>query len=155
MVTMSGIEEFLSQRALALAGVSRDGRGFGNVVRRELRARGYDLRLIHPEADAIDGEPCVRSVANVAREVGGLVLVTPPAATERLVREAAAAGIARVWIQQGGESSDALRFCEQNAVDVVHGQCILMYAAPVKGIHAFHRTLCRVFHKLPPVTVSA
>jgi prephenate dehydrogenase len=85
------IDDFLAQKSLALVGVSRDGRkGFGNALRKELAAQGYVLHVVHPEADGIADQPCARALAEVAADVGGVVLVTPPAETEKLVREAAA-----------------------------------------------------------------
>lgn len=149
MVSKRAIDEFLAQKSLALAGVSRSGKGFGNMVRKELRSKGYDLRLIHPETDSIDGQACARNVKELSGKVGGLILVTPPTATLSLVREAAEAGIRRVWMQQGAESAEAIRFCEENGISAVHGQCILMYPEPAGFPHRFHRWLLRIFGRLP------
>jgi predicted CoA-binding protein len=75
----AAIEELLSQRSLALVGVSRDGTaGFGNAVRKELLEKGYQLFVVHPEADQIADQPCAHTLAEVAPRVGGVVLVTPP-----------------------------------------------------------------------------
>jgi len=51
------IGQFLAQPALALAlvGLSRSGKKFGNVACRELKAKGYRVYPIHPSADVIDG----------------------------------------------------------------------------------------------------
>jgi len=150
VVSRAVIDDFLAQRSLALAGVSRDGRtGFGNAVRKDLAAKGYAMLVVHPEAETIGGQPCARSVREVADRVGGLVLVTPPAATEGLVREAAEAGIRRVWMQQGAESAEAIRVCEERGIAVVHHECIMMFSEPVGSFHGFHRWLRRVFRGLP------
>jgi len=149
MVSRATIDDFLAQKTLALAGVSRSGKGFGNAVRKELTANGYTVLLVHPEADTIDGHACARSLREVASRVGGVVLVTPPEATSRLVREAAAAGIRRVWMQQGAECADAVRFCQEHAVAAVHHQCILMFNEPGAWPHRFHRRLRALFGRLP------
>jgi len=149
MVKRATIDDFLAQKTLALVGVSRDGKGFGNAVRKELAAKGYTLLLVHPEADAIEGTRCARSVRDVADRVGGVILVTPPAATAKLVREVAEAGIGRVWIQQGAESDEAIRYCEQHGVKVVHHQCVLMFSEPAAFPHRLHRGLLRLFGRLP------
>ena len=65
------------------------------------------------------------------------------------MREAAAAGIRRIWIQQGAESREALDFCAANGLPAVSKQCILMFAEPVGSFHAFHRWVAKVFGKLP------
>ncbi|MBK8938895.1 MAG: CoA-binding protein [Polyangiaceae bacterium] len=134
------IDDFLAQTSLALVGVSRDGkRGFGNAVRKELSGKGYTLHVVHPEADRIGDQPCAHTLAEVAGEVGGVVLVTPPEQTLKLVEEAAALGIPRVWMQQGAESSEAIRACEERGLAVVHGECILMFAEPTAWLHRAHR----------------
>ncbi len=149
MVSRETIDQFLAERTLALVGVSRNGKGFGNVIRKELIAKGYRVLLVHPEADSVSGQPCAHSLTEVAKEANGVVLVTPPAATTQLVRQAVEAGIRRIWMQQGAESDEAIRFCEENKVPVVHHQCLLMFAEPAGGIHRFHRGLKRLFGRLP------
>ena len=138
MTSKSSIDAFLVQETLALAGVSRSGGKFGNKVLENLFGKGYEVLPIHPEASEIDGVHCYPSLADLPAEVGGLVLVVPPAQTERLVREAGEAGIGRVWMQPGAESDAAIRYCEQHGIDVVHGECIMMLAQP-KGIHRADR----------------
>jgi predicted CoA-binding protein len=145
------IDEFLSQRSLALVGVSRDGNtGFGNAVRKELLEKGYELFVVHPEADAIADQPCAHTLAEVAPRVGGVILVTPPPQTLKLVEEAAACGVRRIWMQQGAESPEAVELCRQRGISVVSGECILMFAEPTAWFHRAHRWACETFGHLPP-----
>jgi predicted CoA-binding protein len=149
MATRQAVEGFLAQKRLALAGASRKGRKFGNLVLKSLRKKGYEVFPIHPTAEELSGVRCYPSLAELPKEVGGLVLVVPPAQTEKLVQEAAAAGIKRIWMQQGAESPEAINFCEQNGITAVHGECIMMFAEPTAFLHRFHRWLWGVFGKLP------
>jgi uncharacterized protein len=64
------------------------------------------------------------------------------------MRKAAAAGIKRVWLQQGSESSEVLRECEQLGLDVTSRECILMFAR-LTGIHKAHRWVWGLLGKLP------
>jgi predicted CoA-binding protein len=148
MTTQASVEEFLAEKDLAIAGVSRSGKGFGNAVIKDLTGKGYQMHPVHPEVDEVGGFRCFRTIADLPNDVGGLVLVVPPEQTEKLVREAKNAGIQRVWMQQGAESAEAIRFCEENGIDAVHGECIMMFAEPT-GMHRFHRWLNGVFGKLP------
>ncbi|OFV81824.1 MAG: hypothetical protein A2W26_07970, partial [Acidobacteria bacterium RBG_16_64_8] len=61
--------------------------------------------------------------------------------SEQAVREAIEANIPRVWLQRGCESKAAIELCGQEGIPLVHGECVLMYAEPVRSIHAFHRWL--------------
>jgi len=148
-ISRKEVSEFLSQRTLALVGISRQGNKFGNAVCRELKAKGYSVYPVHRQAREIGGERCWPDFASLPQPVGGVVLVVPPAETEKLVREAFQAGIRRIWMQQGAESADAIRFCEQQGISVVHGECILMFAEPTAWFHRIHRGLNRLFGKLP------
>ncbi len=149
MTSRAAVDAFLAQTTLALAGASRTGKKFGNTVLKELRGKGYEVVPVHPEAETVDGLPCVQSLAHLPRSVGGLILVVPPHASERLVAEAAAAGIQRLWLQQGSESEEALQRCREAGISAVAGECILMFAEPAGFVHRVHRGLWRILGKLP------
>jgi predicted CoA-binding protein len=148
MTSQASVDGFLAQDTLAIAGVSRNGKGFGNAVLEDLTNKGYEVLPVHPEATKLGGVPSFPSLRKLPKKVGGLILVVPPQQTEKLVREAKEAGIERIWMQQGAESAEAIRFCEDNDIDAVYGECIMMFAQPT-GIHRFHRWLRSVFGKLP------
>jgi hypothetical protein len=148
MVSKATIDDFLDQKTLALAGLSRSGKKFGNAVLKDLSGKGYEVLPIHPETAEIGGVRCFPSLEELPTKVGGLVLVVPPAQTETLVKEAHEAGIDRVWMQQGAESGEAIHYCEDHGMDVVHGECIMMFAQP-RGIHKAHRWLRGALGKLP------
>ena len=149
MTSKAAIEDFLAQRKLAVVGVSRRGKKFGNTVYRELIAKGYTVFPVNPHADSIDGQRCYPSLTSLPEPVDGAVIVVPPAETENVVRQAAEAGLRRVWMQRGAESSAAIRYCEEQGISVVHGQCILMFAEPTAFFHRLHRWIWRVTGKLP------
>ena len=149
MVSRSRIDEFLAGKRLAVVGVRRSGQGFGATVLPELERKGYQLHVVHPEADTLGKRPCVRSLAELAGKVDGVLLVTKPEVTERLLREAAAAGIGRVWMQRGAENAAALRTAEELGLSVVHGECILMFAEPAGFPHRVHRFFRSVSGNLP------
>lgn len=147
--TRARIDEFLSRKKLALAGASRSGKKFGNVILRELRSKGYEVVPVHPDAETIDGVGAVRSVGDLPHDIGGLIVVLPPQTTQTVVAEAVAAGIDRIWIQQGAASDATERFCEEKDVEAVHGECILMFAEPAAWIHRAHRFIRGAFGRLP------
>lgn len=148
MNTRSAIDGFLKQPALALVGLSRSGKKFGNVACRELKAKGYRVYPIHPSADSIDGTRCYSSFSALPEPIDALLVVVPPAQALSVVREAAAAGIHRVWLQQGASSPAVLAACAELGLETVSGECILMYAAPA-GVHKFHGWIWRVLGKMP------
>ena len=148
VTTKAAIDAFVALPALAIDGVSRSGKKFGNAACRELRARGYRVYPIHPSADVIDGVRCYSRFADLPEPVDAALVVVPPAESSAVVREAPAAGIHHVWLQQGAESVDVLQTCHNLGLTFVWGECILMFTQPT-GIHKAHQWLWRVLGKLP------
>ena len=144
----ASIEAFLAEPAMAVVGVSRSGKGFGNAAARELRRKGYRIHPINPQADLIDGERCYRSFAELPEPVRALLVVVPPDQALNVVQEAANAGIRRVWLQQGAESPLATLACDELGLDVIAGECILMFAKPT-GVHKAHKWIWGLMGKLP------
>ncbi len=149
MVSRAVIDDFLAQKQIAIVGVSHGGQGFGNLALRELRNQGYAPVVVHPTVEAIGESPCFHRLADVPAGVSAVLLVTPPAESEKLVREAAEAGIRRVWLQQGAESEAAIALAEQHGMNVVHHECILMFAGHPAFVHRAHRFVRGAFGQLP------
>jgi predicted CoA-binding protein len=150
MTSKAAVSDFVAQRKLAIVGVSRQKKmKFGNLAFKELRAKGYSLFPVHPEAESIEGERCYPNLSALPEPVEGVLVIVPPAQTEQVVRDAAAAGIKRVWMQQGAESPAAIKFCEENGISAVHGECILMFAEPAAWYHRAHRWAWKLLGKLP------
>jgi len=148
MMSRTTIEEFLCQPHIALAGASRSGRKYGNIVRRELTSKGYRVSLVHPEALQIGGVVCYASVEDLPADVGAMLIAVPPGEAFGLVREAVDRGIGRLWLQKGAESPEAIDYGQRHGVKLIHGECILMFAQPT-GVHRCHRWLRGVFGRLP------
>ena len=149
MTSKAAVADFVGQRKLAVVGVSRQGKKFGNFAFRELRSKGYELFPVHPQAETIEGGRCYPSLRALPEPVDALLIVVPPAQTEQVVRDAATAGIRRVWMQQGAESPAAIKFCQENGIREVHGECILMFSEPLAWWHRAHRWAWRLLGKLP------
>jgi uncharacterized protein len=143
------VGDFVHHKSIAVVGVSRNPRKFGNMAYRELKARGYRVFPINRNLDRIDDSVCYSNLEALPERVDGVLIVVPPKQTEQVVREANAAGIKSVWMQQGSESNAAVEYCHQHGISEVHGECILMFAEPVRSYHKFHRVCMRLFGKLP------
>lgn len=126
------IAQFLAAEAFAVAGASTNRAKYGNKVLRCYQQNGKTVVPINPRADAIEGIPCVASVADLPPEVASLSIITPPKITEEVVKAAIAKGIKNVWMQPGAESRTAVDQCLENGVNVIaDGSCLLV----VLGYH--------------------
>ena len=147
MASKTDVKEFLSCKKIAVVGVSRSGKTFGNSVFKELKSKGYEVYPVNPNADEIEGTKSYPDINALKGMIDGAVFVVPPAQTEKLVRDAASAGISRIWMQQGSESKDAIKFCNENEINAVYGECILMYAEPAAFFHRLHRGINKLTGK--------
>jgi predicted CoA-binding protein len=147
------IDEFLRLRRIALVGVSRDPRDLSRAVFKELRRRGYDVVPVHPGIGDLEGVRVFPGVREVAPPVDGALLMTPPPATEEVVRDCAAAGISRVWMHRGvgrGAVSDAaIAFCHERGIAVVEGACPFMFLPRAGFVHRTHGFFARLFGHHP------
>lgn len=143
MPDLTVISDFLAQPRIAFAGASRDPKQFANAVYRGMRAPGRTLVPVHPQASQIEGDATIPSIAALPQPVDGVLVMLPPEAALRVVREAVDAGVPRVWLHKGvgvsAVSDEAVQYCRDRGVAVVDGACPLMFVEPVGGIHRFHR----------------
>ncbi|MBN2387303.1 MAG: CoA-binding protein [Anaerolineales bacterium] len=149
MTAKATVDDFIAQKILAVVGVSRSGNKFGNMAYKELRQHGYKLYAVHPQAETLEGDPAYKDFRSLPESVGGVLIIVPPAQTEQVVRDAAAAGIKRAWLQQGSESETAIQFCQENGIAEVHGECIMMFARGEAFPHSIHRWFWKLLGKLP------
>lgn len=142
------IQNFIECKRLAVVGVSRSNTKFGNTAYRELKQRGYEVYAVNPALQKFDDDPCYPNLEAVKDKVDGVVVIVTPAQGVEVLKQAAAAGIRNVWIQQMGDSPELLQTGQQLGLQMVNGKCILMYAQPVGSFHAWHRGFMRLIGRL-------
>jgi len=149
MVSRKSIDDFLSQKKLALVGLSRDTKQLANVAYRFLKTHGYTVYPVNPNADKLEGDRCYPNIRSLPEKVDGAILMLPPEKTMKLLPEIAEAGIKHVWLQQQTESPQAIQFCVDHNMNVVYGECIMMFSEPLAFPHRLHRWGKKVFGSLP------
>lgn len=148
-MTINTVNDFLAHEPWAVVGVSRDPKKFGHTAYKELKARGHRLIPVNPKMESFEGDRCYPDLGALPAGAGGALIIVPPAQTEQVVKDALAAGIRRVWMQQGAESDAAIQFCQENGISEVHGECIMMHASDTAFFHKMHRWVWGVLGKLP------
>jgi predicted CoA-binding protein len=146
MPSRAVIDEFLAQDRIAFVGASRDSKQFANSVYTHLRDAGHTMIPVHPEADAIEGDPAVHDVSDLPTDIGGIVVMLPPEAMTAMVARCLDAGVPRVWLHRGAGAAppaEAVQACRDRGVPVVDGACPFMFVEPVGGVHKFHRWFAR------------
>ena len=121
------IEKFLdSKNVFAVIGVSRDPEKYGYKVYKDLKKAGYTVYPINPKAESIDGDKCYNSLRELPERPDVVDIVVPPKITERIIKECKELGIKRVWMQPGSESEEAISFCKENNIEVIHSVCVMV-----------------------------
>src|ERR1043166_229973 len=150
------VQDFLAQKRIAVAGVSRDnGRHpAGNLIYRRLKGTGHDVFPVNPRLQAFDGNPCYPDLRAIPGGVDAVVIITRPETTERIVRDCSEAGIRRVWMHQSmakgsSVSPEAVKYCRQHEISVIAGACPMMYGPGVDFGHRCMRGILRLTGGLP------
>lgn len=128
------IQAFLSQERFAVAGASPDRTKYGNKCLRCYLQHGRDVVAIHPRETEVEGVPAYPRLADVPTTPQALSIITPPPVTERLVEEAAAAGLGHVWMQPGAESDLAVRRAAELGLNVIAGGPCLLVALGFRDV---------------------
>lgn len=142
------IDNFVGSKRIAIVGMSRSGKKFGNMAAKELKVKGYELFPVHPTAQEIDGMTCYPDLKSLSGKVDGVWISIPPKNVPPVLEEAAQIGLKNIWLQQGAWSAEVQQTIDQLQLPVVSKKCIMMYAPPVKSVHKFHRTIVGIFGKL-------
>jgi predicted CoA-binding protein len=127
------IDEYMTCGPYAVVGASTDRNKYGNKVLRAYVQRGLTVYPINPKATEVEGLKAYPDLSSLPEPVCGISVITPPAVTEKVVDEAARAGVRCVWMQPGAESPAAIRRAEEHGMKVIaDGSCFLV----VSGFHA-------------------
>jgi uncharacterized protein len=148
-VKKAQINEFFSSKKLAIAGVSRNEKKFGNLVFQELIKKQYDVLPINPEAEVIGGVKCFKAISELPADVESLLIVTSKRKTDDVLRQAITKGIKNIWVQQHSETPETVKIARESNKEIIFGKCVYMFADPVVGMHKFHRTITKLFGGIP------
>ncbi len=149
------VEDFLAQKRIAVAGVSRSGEkgSAANLIYQKLRKSGYQVFPINPHAEEIEGDPCYPDLKSLPEAVDGVVIVTRPEAAEEIARQCAEVGVSRVWMHrsfgQGSVSEKATDFCREHNITIIPGGCPMMFCQPVDFGHKCMRWILGLAGGLP------
>ncbi|HEX7124497.1 MAG TPA: CoA-binding protein [Thermodesulfobacteriota bacterium] len=115
------VADCLARPTWAIVGASKDRSKFGNMVYFDLRAGGYRVMAVNPNATQVEGDPAWPTLASLPERPDVVDFVTPPEVTARVVEEALALGITRLWFQPGSATPETLERARAVGATVVSG----------------------------------
>jgi uncharacterized protein len=152
-LTLETIQDFLAQKRIAMVGISREPTSFSAKLFEELGRRGYDVVPVNPSAREISGRRCFARVQDIEPPVEAALLMTSPEVTDTIVSDCAEAGIHRVWMHRAGGkgavSNQAVQFCRERGIQVVPGECPLMFLPESGAVHRLHGVIRRLTGRYP------
>ena len=150
------VHDFLSQRRIAVAGVSRHNghHPAGNLIYRRLKSTGHDVFPVNPNMQTFEGDRCYPDLQSIPGGVDGVVIITRPEVAERIVRDCTDAGVGRVWMHQSmgkgsSVSPEAVEYCRQHDISVIAGACPMMFGPGVDVGHTCMRWILKITGGLP------
>ena len=152
----TNVHDFLAQKRIAVAGVSRNNSHHpaGNLIYQRLKRTGHDVFPVNPHMQTFESDRCYPNLQSIPGGVDGVVIITRPETTERIVHDCRAAGVRRVWMHQSlaqgsSVSPAAVEYCRQQEISVIAGACPMMYGAGVDFGHTCMRWILRLSGGLP------
>lgn len=149
----ASIDAFLQGHRIALAGLSSNPADFSRAVDKELMAHGYEVIPVHPGVAEIGGRTAYARVSEIPGGVDGVLVMTPPSAVHALVKDCVAAGKPRIWLHrgigQGSVSEEAVDSARAEGIDVVVGECPLMFLPDAAGPHRAHAIAKKIAGSYP------
>jgi predicted CoA-binding protein len=149
------VDDFLAQKRIAVAGVSRDKRHpAAALICHRLMRDGHEVIPVTRNLKTFEGVPCYPDLQSIPGGADGVVIITRPETTERIVRDCAEAGIPRVWMHESlakgsSVSPDAVEYCRQRGLSVIAGACPMMFGTEVDFGHRCMRWILGIRGRLP------
>ncbi len=74
------VDDFLAQRRIAIAGVSRDNSHHpaANLIYHRLKSAGHDVFPVNPHMQTFEGDHCYPDLQSIPGGVDGVVIITRP-----------------------------------------------------------------------------
>jgi hypothetical protein len=148
MNTKNDIDRFFAEKKVALVGFSRNPKHFSRMAYKSLVEKGFDVFPVNPNMGQIDDKKVYNDISEIPKDVKRAIFMTSKQITPQEIEKAISHGVDHIWVQQGAHSEESLKKGDPAGV-FIHNKCIMMFADPVKGVHAFHRFLAKLFNRMP------
>jgi uncharacterized protein len=150
------VQDFLSQKRIAVVGVS-DKRDTGcNLTYKKFKENGYQVFAVNPRISTYEGAACYADLKSIPVKPDAVFILTSPKVTEQIVDQCVELGIKHVWMHcmmgtkpglatgMTSVSQSAVEKCRANGIAVIPGTCPNQFLKPDFG-HGMMRGMWRVF----------
>lgn len=150
------VQNFLSQKTIAVVGVSDQRETGCNLVYKKFKENGYQVFAVNPRISMYDGDACYADLKSIPIKPDAVFLLTNPKIAEQIVQQCVDLGIKQVWMHcmmgtkpglaagMTSVSQDAVEMCKAYGIAVIPGSCPNQFLKPDFG-HAMMRGMWRAF----------
>lgn len=147
------VSDFLNQKTIAIAGVSRNPEGaVGNAIYKKFKDSGYNIYPVNPNAEMIEGDKCYPNLKSIPEKVNAVFIATSPAVSTEIVKQSIEYGVKAIWFHRsmgnGSFSEEAAKLGEDNGITVIKSGCPMMFISKVYPFHKMMRFFMKLFGKL-------
>jgi predicted CoA-binding protein len=140
------VHEFYNSNSFAILGFSRDEKSFTWATYKELSLLQKKIYAINPKGGEFQGLPLHKSLKDLPEKPDALIVATSIKKNNALLDEISAAGIKKVWFQQGVCDNAIINSAKGKGIDPIKG-CVLMHLPNGHKMHSFHRFFNELFTK--------
>ncbi len=150
------VKDFLSQKKIAVVGVS-DKRETGcNLSYKKFKDNGYQVFAVNPRISAFEGDVCYPDLKSLPEKVDAVFILASPKVTEQIVDQCVELGVKHVWMHcmmgtkpglaasMTSVSQAAVEKARANGITVIPGSCPNQFLKPDFG-HAMMRGMWKLF----------
>ena len=153
------VQEFLSQKSIAVVGVSSRRDTGCNLNYDKFKAAGYKVYAVSPNQTEFNGNPCYPDLKSIPEKPDAVFIFAGPKVTEQVVQQAVEVGVKYVWMHcmmgtkpglmesASSVSQKAVETCHANGITVIPGSCPAQFLNPDFG-HKMMRGLWRLMGNL-------
>ena len=153
------VQDFLSQKKIAVVGVSDQRETGCNANHQRFKSAGYTVYAVNPRMKTFDGAPCYPDLKSIPEKPDAVFILASPKVTEQIVRQCVDLGIQHVWMHcmmgtkpglvpsMTSVSQEAVEMCKANGITVIPGSCPNQFLNPDFG-HGLMRRLWRLVGNL-------
>lgn len=150
------VKDFLSQKKIAVVGVS-DKRETGcNMAYTKFKDSGYQVFAVNPRIGAFNGDTCYPDLKSIPEKVDAVFILANPKVTDQIVDQCVDLGVKHIWMHcmMGTKpglaagitsvSQAAVEKARANGIAVIPGSCPNQFLKPDFG-HAMMRGMWKLF----------
>jgi len=151
MKSIKPINDFFRSETYAIVGISGKKKHFGNYVFKQLLQRNFSLVPVHRELKTFENIECHRSVSEATKhqKIDAAIVLVNKNNSREAVTDCIEAGVKNIWVQQGSEISEIIETADRHGVNLIYGECIIMFLDNPGLGHKLHRTMNKIFGLYP------